>query len=178
MLKTRKILIVLVLLGLVMAAAACGEEDSDDAQDAGAQPSAEASSEPEAEPDAGGEATCYEEGTKTDSGLEITDEVCGDGTVAEAGKLVTVHYVGKLEDGTKFDSSLDRGQPFEFLLGGGMVIQGWDEGIVGMAIGGKRTLVIPPELGYGAEGAGEVIPPDATLIFDVELLEVADGPSS
>jgi FKBP-type peptidyl-prolyl cis-trans isomerase len=176
MLKTRKILIALVLLGLVTAAAACGEEDSDDAQDAGAQPSAEASSEPEV--DAGGEATCYEEGTETDSGLEITDEVCGDGTVAEAGKLVTVHYVGRLEDGTQFDASKDRGQPFEFLLGGGMVIQGWDEGIVGMAIGGKRTLVIPPELGYGAEGAGEVIPPDATLIFDVELLKVADGPSS
>ena len=176
MLKTRKILIVLALLGLVMAAAACGEEDSDDAQDAGAQPSAEASSEPAEEP--GGEATCYEEGTKTDSGLEITDEVCGDGAVAEAGKLVTVHYVGKLEDGTQFDASKDRGQPFEFLLGGGMVIQGWDEGIVGMAVGGKRTLVIPPELGYGSEGAGEVIPPDATLVFDVELLEVADGPSS
>ena len=175
MLKTRKILIVLVLLGLVMAAVACGEEDSDDGQDAGSQPSTEASSEPE---DAGGEATCYEEETKTDSGLKITDEVCGDGAVAEAGKLVTVHYVGKLEDGTQFDASKDRGQPFEFLLGGGQVIQGWDEGIVGMAVGGKRTLVIPPELGYGSQGAGGVIPPDATLIFDVELLEVADGPSS
>ena len=142
----------------------------------GSQPSAEASSEPPE--DAGGEATCYEEATKTDSGLEITDEVCGDGAVAESGKLVTVHYVGKLEDGTQFDASKDRGQPFEFLLGGGQVIQGWDEGIVGMAVGGKRTLVIPPELGYGSEGAGGVIPPDATLIFDVELLEVADGPSS
>ena len=117
--------------------------------------------------------------------LAVEDRVAGTGGEARPGMLVSVHYTGWLYDpsaadkrGKKFDSSKDRGQPFEFLLGGGQVIQGWDEGIVGMAVGGKRTLVIPPELGYGAEGAGDVIPPDATLIFDVELLEVADGPSS
>ena len=125
-----------------------------------------------------GEATCFEDGTTTDSGLEITDEVCGDGDVAESGKTVVVHYVGTLEDGTKFDSSRDRDEPFEFPLGGGMVIPGWDEGIVGMAVGGTRILTIPPELAYGSEGAGEAIPPDSTLVFEVELLEVKDGPSS
>jgi FKBP-type peptidyl-prolyl cis-trans isomerase FkpA len=176
MLRTPRVIIVLVLL--VLGLAACGEDTSDGDSDPAAQPSSGETTEGQ-EPDAGsGEAACYEEGTTTDSGLEIKDKVCGDGDVAESGKLVTVHYVGTLEDGTQFDSSRDRGEPFEFLLGGGMVIQGWDEGIVGMSVGGQRTLTIPPELGYGSEGAADVIPPDATLIFEVELLEVADGPSS
>jgi len=104
--------------------------------------------------------------------LEITDIEVGDGAEAAAGHQVDVHYTGWLTDGTKFDSSLDRGQPFSFQLGGGQVIRGWDQGVVGMKVGGKRKLVIPPELGYGARGAGGVIPPNATLVFEVQLLAV------
>jgi len=104
--------------------------------------------------------------------LEITDIEPGDGAEAAAGHQVDVHYTGWLTDGTKFDSSLDRGQPFSFQLGGGQVIQGWDRGVVGMKVGGKRKLVIPPELGYGTRGAGGVIPPNATLVFEVQLLAV------
>ena len=108
----------------------------------------------------------------TDSGLKIEDLVTGDGATAAAGQTVTVHYTGWLTDGSKFDSSLDRNDPFRFGLGGGMVIRGWDEGVVGMQVGGKRKLTIPPQLGYGAQGAGGVIPPNATLVFEVELLAV------
>ncbi|RJQ28596.1 FKBP-type peptidyl-prolyl cis-trans isomerase [Candidatus Parcubacteria bacterium] len=99
------------------------------------------------------------------------DVVVGNGAEAINGKMVTVHYAGTLEDGTKFDSSYDRGQPFEFTLGEGSVIQGWDLGLLGMKVGGKRLLTIPPELGYGASGYGP-IPPQATLTFTVELLGV------
>ena len=108
----------------------------------------------------------------TDSGLKYDDLIEGEGVVAEAGKTVVVHYTGWLTDGTKFDSSLDRNDPFSFPLGGGRVIRGWDEGVQGMMIGGKRKLTIPPQLGYGASGAGGVIPPNATLVFEVELLEI------
>ncbi|MFH1633905.1 MAG: FKBP-type peptidyl-prolyl cis-trans isomerase [Chloroflexota bacterium] len=108
------------------------------------------------------------------SGLQYKDLVVGDGQEAKAGDTVSVHYTGWLEDGTKFDSSVDRDQPFEFQLGVGRVIQGWDEGVAGMKVGGQRKLTIPPELGYGASGAGGVIPPNATLIFEVELLEIRD----
>ena len=111
--------------------------------------------------------------------LVKTDVKVGDGAEATPGKVVSVHYTGWLYDpnaadkhGTKFDSSRDRGQPFEFPLGGGRVIQGWDQGVAGMTVGGQRTLTIPANLGYGARGAGGVIPPNATLIFDVELLGV------
>jgi FKBP-type peptidyl-prolyl cis-trans isomerase len=104
--------------------------------------------------------------------LQVTDEKIGSGAEAKAGDMVTVNYTGTLTDGTKFDSSLDRGEPFTFLLGAGQVIQGWDFGVAGMRVGGKRRLVIPPELGYGSAGAGNVIPPNATLIFEVELLGV------
>lgn len=104
--------------------------------------------------------------------LRIIDLTEGSGTVAEAGKLVTVHYTGTLFNGTKFDSSKDRGEPFKFTLGAGQVIQGWDMGVAGMKVGGKRTLIIPPFLGYGERGAGNVIPPNAILIFEVELLNV------
>ena len=104
--------------------------------------------------------------------LEIEELVEGTGTEAATGNTVEVHYTGWLTDGTKFDSSLDRGQPFQFTLGQGMVIQGWDEGVVGMKVGGKRKLTIPPEKGYGDRGAGGVIPPGATLVFEVELLAV------
>ncbi len=108
----------------------------------------------------------------TDSGLKYQDLVQGDGAVALAGQEVVVHYTGWLTDGSKFDSSVDRDQPFSFFLGRGMVIRGWDEGVSGMQVGGKRKLTIPPQLGYGAQGAGGVIPPNATLVFEVELLEV------
>lgn len=108
----------------------------------------------------------------TDSGLQYHDFVVGEGASPEAGKQVAVHYTGWLQDGTKFDSSLDRGQPFVFALGVGSVIQGWDVGVAGMKVGGQRQLVIPPELGYGEQGAGSVIPPNATLVFEVELLDV------
>jgi len=108
----------------------------------------------------------------TDSGLQYTDLEVGTGDEASAGQTVVVHYRGTLEDGSQFDASYDRGQPFSFPLGAGRVIKGWDEGVQGMKVGGKRKLVIPPDLGYGARGAGGVIPPNATLIFEVELLEV------
>jgi FKBP-type peptidyl-prolyl cis-trans isomerase len=109
-------------------------------------------------------------------GLKYTDVKVGDGATATAGQTVSVHYTGWLyengQKGKKFDSSRDRGQPFGFSLGAGQVIKGWDEGVAGMKIGGQRTLIIPPDLAYGARGAGGVIPPNATLIFDVELLGV------
>jgi FKBP-type peptidyl-prolyl cis-trans isomerase FkpA len=134
--------------------------------------------------------TTTQESSKTNATKEATtmsnvtefqkiDTQVGTGREAEPGFNVSVHYTGWLYDaaaegkkGKKFDSSLDRGQPFDFALGAGQVIQGWDEGFAGMKIGGKRTLIIPPEMGYGARGAGGVIPPNATLIFDVELLDV------
>lgn len=106
------------------------------------------------------------------SGLKHVDLAAGSGDEAGAGKTVEVHYTGWLENGRKFDSSVDRGTPFSFKLGAGQVIRGWDEGVAGMKVGGKRRLTIPPELGYGARGAGGVIPPNAVLIFEVELLKV------
>src|SRR3954467_12176255 len=110
--------------------------------------------------------------TKTASGLHYRDDSQGKGTEASRGKRVSVHYTGRLDDGTKFDSSRDRDEPFAFTLGVGQVIAGWDEGVSGMRVGGRRTLVIPAALGYGPRGAGGVIPPNATPLFDVELLDV------
>ena len=116
---------------------------------------------------------------KTNQDLKMIDHKLGTGATAVAGKTVVVHYTGWLHDtaakdnkGAKFDSSRDRGDPFSFPLGGGKVIKGWDQGVAGMKVGGQRTLIIAPELGYGARGAGSVIPPNATLVFDVELLDV------
>ena len=109
---------------------------------------------------------------KTDSGLQYIDVKVGDGAVAKKGDTVEVHYTGTLKDGKKFDSSKDRGQPFSFPLGAGRVIKGWDEGVAGMKVGGTRKLIIPSELGYGARGAGNVIPPNAELHFEVELLKI------
>ena len=112
----------------------------------------------------------------TASGLQIIDAKVGTGATPKRGQTCVLHYTGWLYEngvkGKKFDSSLDRGQPFSFGLGAGQVIRGWDEGVAGMKVGGKRTLIIPPELGYGARGAGGVIPPNATLIFEVELVGV------
>ena len=106
----------------------------------------------------------------TPSGLKYTDIEPGSGAVAQTGQKARVHYTGWLKSGQKFDSSLDRNEPFEFTLGAGMVIKGWDEGVAGMKVGGKRKLEIPPALGYGARGAGGIIPANADLIFEVELL--------
>jgi peptidylprolyl isomerase len=112
----------------------------------------------------------------TSSGLKITDTQAGTGATPKTGQTCVMHYTGWLyqdgKKGAKFDSSVDRGQPFEFPIGTGRVIKGWDEGVASMKVGGKRTLIIPPELGYGARGAGAVIPPNATLLFEVELLGV------
>lgn len=114
--------------------------------------------------------------TTTDSGLQFTDEVVGTGAQPETGQTCVMHYTGWLyvdgKKGAKFDSSVDRGQPFAFKIGVGQVIKGWDEGVSTMKVGGKRTLIIPPDLGYGARGAGGVIPPNATLLFEVELLDI------
>ena len=108
----------------------------------------------------------------TDSGLKYDDTVIGEGATAVKGQTVSVHYTGWLTDGEKFDSSKDRNDPFQFQLGAGRVIRGWDEGVQGMKVGGTRRLTIPPQLGYGAAGAGGVIPPNATLVFEVELLAI------
>jgi peptidylprolyl isomerase len=108
----------------------------------------------------------------TPSGLKYTDQQVGTGPSPKRGQTVRVHYTGRLANGQKFDSSVDRGEPLEFQIGVGQVIAGWDEGVLSMKVGGKRTLVIPPSLGYGARGAGGVIPPNAELHFEVELLGV------
>ena len=122
-------------------------------------------------------ATVY--GVKTDSGLEIeyveTPEACD--VKVKRSDLLTMHYTGTLADGTKFDSSVDRNEPFQFQIGIGQVIKGWDEGVMGMCVGEKRKLIVPPELGYGDQGAGELIPGGATLYFDVELIKIDDGPA-
>ena len=122
------------------------------------------------------EASAQSKPVTTSSGLQMVDTQPGTGASPKAGQTAVVHYTGYLNDngkkGKKFDSSVDRGQPFEFPIGQGRVIKGWDEGVATMKVGGKRMLIIPPALGYGAQGAGGVIPPNATLIFDVELLGV------
>jgi len=150
-----KFTLLISLLALLSMASACGGSD---------KPAA---------PTASGPTKVNGAPTTTPSGLQYWDIVVGSGATAAPGNVVKVHYTGWLTTGEKFDSSRDRGQPFTFPLGGGQVIKGWDEGVAGMKVGGQRQLRIPPELGYGASGAGGVIPPNATLIFDVELLDVA-----
>ncbi|HEU4480517.1 MAG TPA: FKBP-type peptidyl-prolyl cis-trans isomerase, partial [Actinomycetota bacterium] len=138
----------LVVVLVLVVTAACGESDDDDS-DAGSASSPEPTTELVSETSG-----CHEDPVTTESGLEFVDLECGDGDEAESGMLVTVHYVGTLEDGTKFDSSRDRGEPFPVPLGAGGVIPGWDEGVEGMKVGGIRKLTIPPDLGYGEAGAG------------------------
>lgn len=151
--------IVFLLLVVAIVIPACSQKEAK-------QPEKSAASEPQAAPQA-------QTGTvKLASGLSYTDLVPGKGASPVSGKKVTVHYTGWLEDGKKFDSSVDHGQPFAFRIGAGEVIPGWDEGVMSMKVGGKRKLFIPASLGYGAAGAGGAIPPNANLIFEVELLDV------
>ena len=165
------ILRLLLALMLLAGVAGCQSDDTSKTETATTETAATEKAATE-----GGETT---EGTAvdenevtTESGLKYVDYTVGDGASPKEGDTVTVHYSGFLTDGTKFDSSVDRGKPFQFIIGVGQVIKGWDEGVMSMAIGGKRKLIIPPELGYGARGAGGVIPPNATLLFDVELLGI------
>ncbi|MFN2389367.1 MAG: FKBP-type peptidyl-prolyl cis-trans isomerase [Actinomycetota bacterium] len=141
---------------------ACGDDGASDDGEVG-QPTASA---------AVGDGDCETGERTTDSGLVIEDVECGEGPEATTGSTVTVHYVGTLEDGKKFDASRDHGEPFGFLLGAGQVIAGWDEGVEGMLVGGTRNLTIPPELGYGEAGYPPAIPENATLLFTIELLAV------
>ena len=150
--------ILMLLLVSIAVFAACGDDDS-------------GGEEPAAQDDA-----CSTESVETEEGLVYKDIECGDGAEPSNGDTIAVHYTGKLEDGTEFDSSEGR-DPIEFVLGSGQVIQGWDLGFQGMKVGGKRELTIPPELGYGEQGSPPVIPPNATLIFDVELVDVTPAQS-
>jgi len=157
----KKLAIIVLALSLAVALAACGSSlvppEETMTTDSGSSPDPQ------------------EETMTTDSGLQYIEIEKGDGPAPQAGELVSVHYTGTLEDGTQFDSSLDRGQPFAFPLGKGQVIPGWEEGIALMQVGGKAKLIIPPNLAYGEQGAGGVIPPNATLIFEVELVEILPG---
>jgi peptidylprolyl isomerase len=155
-----------VVAATVMALTACGDDSETPAADGGQTPTAEGGDMTEGLPPVSGETVT------TDSGLQYIDIEEGTGDTPQGGQTVVAHYTGWLEDGTKFDSSVDRGTPLTFTLGVGQVIAGWDEGLATMKVGGQRRLIIPPDLGYGETGAGATIPPNATLIFDVELLEI------
>jgi peptidylprolyl isomerase len=149
----------MLLLLVAIAIPACAQKETQKETQAGAEKK--------------GEPAAAANTVKTPSGLAYVELVPGSGPSPVAGKQVKVHYTGWLENGTKFDSSVDRGEPFSFAIGAGQVIPGWDEGVMSMKVGGKRKLIIPAQLGYGSAGAGGVIPPNATLIFEVELLDVA-----
>ena len=159
----------LMLVFLATLGVACGSS-SDSVSDSEAKPATEVIAATEVIEVT--EVIMEEETTTTASGLQIKTLTVGTGEAASAGKIAVVHYTGWLLDGTKFDSSVDRGTPFEFPLGQGRVIKGWDEGVATMNVGGKVELIIPPDLAYGAQGAGGVIPANATLKFEVELLDL------
>ncbi len=165
--KRHSLLALLAVLALV-AAAGCKTPPAGTAGSATPAPAAGTEAAAPAAPTATNPAKVH----KLASGLQYEDLVVGDGKIADPGLTAVVHYTGWLTDGTKFDSSLDRGSPFSFVLGQHQVIEGWDEGVKGMRVGGKRKLTIPSELGYGQRGAGGVIPPNATLVFEVQLLDV------
>ena len=156
-----------LLTAVVLCGACAGGDDA--ANDTGAQEANVVTENPEFAPALGVDLGSM---TKSASGLYVQDTQAGTGEALTAGRTAVVQYTGWLPDGSKFDSSLDAGQPFEVVVGQGQVIQGWDEGLQGMKVGGKRKLVIPPALAYGERGAGGVIPPNATLVFEVELLAV------
>jgi FKBP-type peptidyl-prolyl cis-trans isomerase FkpA len=160
------------VLGLVVLGTACSQSEAPKQDQAAPQstPAATTAAAPQSSVAATAAAPTTQGAAVTE--LKIEDKTVGTGAEAVAGKSVSVHYTGWLTDGTKFDSSKDRGTPFQFQLGGGQVIKGWDQGVAGMKVGGVRKLTIPPDLGYGARGAGGVIPPNATLVFEVELLGV------
>ena len=161
-----------VALLAAIALSGCSSAPTQSAEPAApAQSSSEASAAPQSTAPTSSAATA-----PTGGKLKIKDLKVGKGATARIGQTVTVNYTGWLMDGTKFDSSLDRNQPFAFPLGAGKVIPGWDQGVAGMKVGGKRELIIPPQLAYGSQGAGGVIPPDATLKFDIELLSVGNAP--
>jgi len=168
----------IVLLGAsalcALAVAGCNQYGGNTTKTAGTPPEAAATTPPATTPPATTPDAAAATGKEVTlaGGLKYTDLKVGDGDIAEPGLNATVHYTGWLTDGTKFDSSVDRGQPFQFRIGAHQVISGWDQGVVGMRIGGKRHLVIPPDMGYGANGAGP-IPPNSVLVFDVELLGLA-----
>jgi FKBP-type peptidyl-prolyl cis-trans isomerase len=163
-------LIALIGVAFFIASKAMAQDKKDATPGADSTPSA--SQTPAAKAAAHKKAKSASKTITTASGLKYQVLKPGTGAVAQAGQQVSVHYTGWLTDGTKFDSSVDRGQPFQFTLGAGQVIKGWDEGVLGMKVGEKRKLTIPSSLGYGERGAGNVIPPNATLVFDVELLGV------
>jgi peptidylprolyl isomerase len=158
---TRRFVLAVTVFAALGTTSGCGSSDKPNAPTTTAAPSTAAPMKVTGPP------------TTTPSGLQYWDIVVGSGPTATPGINVKVHYSGFLTNGQKFDSSRDRGEPFVFSLGSGQVIKGWDEGVAGMNVGGQRQLRIPPQLGYGAAGAPGAIPPNATLIFDVELLEVA-----
>ena len=166
------LLVVVLALFTAIGLSGCGTQAGRSSQ--GAKPSeTKSAAQPSRDSKEAAPATSKDSEGKA-AGLVINDLVVGEGALAKSGDRVTVHYTGWLLDGTKFDSSKDRSQPFSFSLGAGNVIPGWEQGVAGMKVGGKRKLTIPPELGYGARGAGGVIPPNATLTFEVELLKVGE----
>jgi peptidylprolyl isomerase len=165
-------MVLLLGIGLTVPLVACGDgEEAGPAETPAATPAETPEATP-ATPVEGGPPEVPGEPTVTESGLQFIDIEVGTGDTPQSGQTVEVHYTGWLTDGTKFDSSLDRGQPFSFLIGTGQVIDGWDEGVASMKVGGKRRLIIPPELAYGETGYPGVIPANAELIFDVELLAI------
>ena len=162
----RLLLASVTLIASLVLFAACGDDGEEEILPTITPPATEPATE-------GGPPSVSGEATVTDSGLQIIEIEAGGGDEAVAGQTVSVHYTGYLADGTKFDSSLDRGQPLTFVLGAGQLIPGFDEGVAGMRVGEKRRLILPPDLAYGPQGRPPLIPPNAELTFDVELMEIA-----